>query len=85
MACDCIERKERELIRDHGDPNGQLQLVRRVVTDADTGETEERVAVLWFYRAKNAKGKHKKSVSHVDFTVPYCPFCGKPYKEQEES
>lgn len=75
MACDCIKRLNEELRKEFNDS-----------VDVDTQLHANMLTVnLWaHYHKQNKNGTYRKGLSKIMLVPRYCPFCGKPYFEDDK-
>lgn len=75
MACDCIKRLNDELRKEFNDS-----------VDVDTQLHANMLTVnLWaHYYKRNKNGTYRKGLSKIMLVPRYCPFCGKPYFEDDK-
>lgn len=75
MACDCIKRLNDELRKQFNDS-----------VDVDTQLHANMLTVnLWaHYYKQNKNGTYRKGLSKIMLVPRYCPFCGKPYFEDDK-
>lgn len=75
MACDCIKRLNDELRKEFNDS-----------VDVDTQLHANMLTVnLWaHYYKQNKNGTYRKGLSKIMLVPRYCPFCGKPYFEEDK-
>lgn len=77
MTCDCIKKINSLLQK-------RLNDSAEVNTAIMMNDGTLRVVVNGLYHKKNAKGEYQKKWSEVNIQADYCPFCGKPYKEEKQ-
>lgn len=76
MACDCIKQLNDELRKEFNDS-----------VDVDTqlyAKGEITVNILAHYHKQNKNGTYRKGLSKIMLVPRYCPFCGKPYFEDDK-
>lgn len=85
MGCNCIEEKIKYIKEHYKDEScsyseWDLESIRFKHTD-ELIFSELNIPVV--IKGKNSKGNKAKKEAY--YPAKYCPFCGKPYREDKES
>lgn len=89
MSCNCINAVTNIIRGKTGDPQAtidvstSISLNEPVNSPASPRASREWPKMTYSYREKRRSGEFSKP--HKGLLIPtYCPFCGKPYKDEEE-
>lgn len=76
MACDCIKQLQQELRKEFND---SVEVDKQL-----PGYGVVMVNLRALYHKQNKNGSYRKGLSTISLVPRYCPFCGKPYFEEDK-
>lgn len=80
MICDCMKETEKKLQEKGYD---EAKLINTAFSFSE--KMEVFLMIPYNYREKKKNGEYKKALSEISVRANYCPFCGKPLKQEVDN